>query len=75
MECPCCNGELYQFVVQEDGIRARREGSPPIENDARGDYMRCAKCATRIALERVAGGPSGMAYDLAKTQPCNEKLP
>jgi DNA-directed RNA polymerase subunit RPC12/RpoP len=51
--CPRCGKTLFSATSLEDAVVAATPESPKIERDARGYFMRCPSCASRIAMRRL----------------------
>lgn len=70
--CPCCKFMLYA-IDPGTGANARPTitGGPPVQHDGEGSYMKCARCARRVAVVpgKSAGAPS---WELAAVQPCGK---
>jgi hypothetical protein len=54
--CPNCGRALYSSVSLDDGVDAGAVGSPKVEHDMQGDYMKCPHCAKRVPMARMAAG-------------------
>lgn len=54
--CPACGAPLYSAVSLEDGVDAGAVESPKVEHDARGHYMTCPGCGTRVPMARMRIG-------------------
>jgi len=56
--CPHCKHILFALEMETKGGGAAwniTKDSPAVQNDAAGMFMTCAKCAKRVAVEKVAG--------------------
>lgn len=71
--CPCCDKTLYELVLIDahgnEGIWGLRKGSPSIEHDENGAFMKCRQCSCRVIM-KSAPSPVGAGYDIAETQTC-----
>jgi len=54
--CPGCGRALYSSVSLDDGVDAGAVGSPKVEHDGQGDYMKCPHCARRVPMARMTAG-------------------
>jgi hypothetical protein len=55
--CPHCRNILFALEPDAKGGGAAWKitaDSPAVQNDAQGNYMKCAKCAKRVAVEKVS---------------------
>ena len=64
VDCPKCGQRVYTAISLEDVIPADAPTVPRVESDARGDYLRCPSCRTRIAMKRVET-PGGSGFRVA----------
>ena len=53
VDCPNCGQFLYTALSLEDVLAAGAPMSPKVQCDARGDYVRCGYCGSRIAMKRI----------------------
>jgi len=62
VKCPYCGETLYRMGDVAPGAGAKTLDSPNVENDAKGDFMKCPRCSRRVAMERIttAGGLPGI---------------
>ena len=67
IKCPFCTKTLYRIGLLDTDVWAKTKDSPPINNDAEGDFMICPHCSRRVKMERV---PSrvGAGFQVAKNQ-------
>jgi DNA-directed RNA polymerase subunit RPC12/RpoP len=51
--CPKCGKPLYVLVkvTKGDPLWRVTDGSPRVEEDDRGNFIRCPNCAERVAME------------------------
>ena len=71
--CPCCRNLLYALEMAHAKDKASwtlAKGSPAIQADPEGDFLRCPRCSKRVALEKNPSG-SGLEWGLAAIQKCN----
>ena len=53
--CPHCKNILFALEPDTKGGSAAWKitpDSPAVQNDAAGNFMKCAKCAKRVAVEK-----------------------
>ena len=53
VDCPKCGQRVYTALSLEDVIPADAPTVPTVQTDARGDYLTCPHCKTRIAMKRI----------------------
>jgi endogenous inhibitor of DNA gyrase (YacG/DUF329 family) len=53
VDCPECGKFVYTALSLEDVIPADAATAPKVLSDARGDYLPCPHCGTRIAMKRI----------------------
>ena len=60
--CPYCKNILFALEPDAKGGGAAWKitpDSPAVQNDAQGHYMNCAKCAKRVAVEKIGARGAG----------------
>ena len=75
--CPCCRNILYALEVNQAGggnAWKMTSDSPVVQSDADGQFMKCRKCAKRIAIEKIAR--AGVeSWAVSAKQNCDRVLP
>jgi sarcosine oxidase delta subunit len=56
VDCPFCGKFLYSALSLENVVDAEAPTSPKVENDERGNYLRCPHCRARVAVKFVEIG-------------------
>jgi len=68
--CPFCKHILFALEpdVKGGGTAWRiTADSPAVQEDAQGNFMKCAKCSKRVAVEKVAS-PGVGSWKVAATR-------
>jgi DNA-directed RNA polymerase subunit RPC12/RpoP len=52
--CPHCGAALYSATSLDDGINPDTPESPSVQTDAKGFYIQCPKCRSRVPMERFS---------------------
>ncbi len=77
ISCPCCRNILYALEInQTAGGNAWQmtADSPTVQNDAEGQFMKCGRCAKRVAIEKISR--SGVdTWAVSAKQTCDRVLP
>ena len=75
--CPCCKNILYAFELDKSKTGGKwqiTKDSPAIRSDSEGNFMKCANCSKRVAIEKVSG--SGIErWTVSAAQKCDRVLP
>ena len=53
VDCPQCGRFLYTALSLEDVVDPDAPTSPKIEEDAQGNFLRCAHCRARVPMKRI----------------------
>ena len=68
--CPHCKNILFALEPDAKGGGAAWKitpDSPAVHDDAQGHYMHCAKCRTRVTVEKI-GAPGAGTWRVAAAQ-------
>jgi hypothetical protein len=68
---PCCKKPLYQTgrLVESPAINGIVKGSPKLQSDKDGYFMKCPHCSKRIVMVSTPS-PVGAGFDLGDVQLC-----
>jgi DNA-directed RNA polymerase subunit RPC12/RpoP len=58
--CPCCWKTLFKIVRERQAGEARLQG-PEIQTDAKGTFMKCPHCESRVAVTAAESGDVSIA--------------
>jgi DNA-directed RNA polymerase subunit RPC12/RpoP len=61
VDCPQCGKFVYSTLSLEDVLAADAPAGPRVLSDARGSYLLCPNCGTRIAMKRI-DTPAGAGF-------------
>ena len=78
VRCPCCKSLLYSLSTVSPGGEHGWEltkDSPEVKHDKDGPYMRCPKCARRVALLKNKPGKGEPPVQVVRNQKCDRVLP
>jgi hypothetical protein len=73
--CPCCKKELYRSLKVENGSNQAMSGTPHLDQDESGQFMKCPHCLQRITMRSVPSSSGLAEFGPSDIQPCNKKLP
>jgi hypothetical protein len=67
VKCPFCSEVLYRRGQLDASVWGKTKDSPPIQNDASGNFIICPHCFRRVAMERTLT-PVGTGFQVSEIQ-------